>query len=103
MPHRGEAGRRHGGHLAVVEHRDGGRVAYDRGEVRGDVHLLVTDADHERRTAEVRQVLLGHRDLVGVPMAWASGLILAYDPARPSRFLAEMGIGARGQPPARPR
>ncbi len=29
-------------------------------------------------------------------------LILAYDPARPSRFLAEMGIGATGRPPARP-
>jgi DNA helicase-2/ATP-dependent DNA helicase PcrA len=29
-------------------------------------------------------------------------LILAYDPARPSRFLAEMGIGPRGRPPARP-
>ena len=29
-------------------------------------------------------------------------LILAYDPARPSRFLADMGLGPRGRPPARP-
>ena len=29
-------------------------------------------------------------------------LILAYDPARPSRFLAEMGIAATGRSPARP-
>jgi DNA helicase-2/ATP-dependent DNA helicase PcrA len=28
-------------------------------------------------------------------------LVLAYDPARPSRFLAEMGIEPRGRPPAR--
>ena len=29
-------------------------------------------------------------------------LILAYDPARPSRFLAEMGLAPRGRPRARP-
>jgi DNA helicase-2/ATP-dependent DNA helicase PcrA len=28
-------------------------------------------------------------------------LILAYDPARPSRFLTEMGLAPRGRPPAR--
>jgi DNA helicase-2/ATP-dependent DNA helicase PcrA len=27
-------------------------------------------------------------------------LILAYDPARPSRFLGEMGVAPRDQPPA---
>ena len=59
VAHRGEAGRRHGGHLAVVEHRHGGGVAHDRGEVGGDVHLLVTDADHERAA------VAGHDDAVG--------------------------------------
>jgi predicted O-methyltransferase YrrM len=47
-------------------------------------HLLVDDmvppsfADrlHEEKTAEVRATLLGHPDLIGVPIEWASGLIL---------------------------
>jgi predicted O-methyltransferase YrrM len=48
-------------------------------------HLLVddmtppafADAHHERKTAEVRAALLSHPDLISVPMAWASGLILS--------------------------
>jgi DNA helicase-2/ATP-dependent DNA helicase PcrA len=53
----------------------------------GDPHRAV---EEERRLAYVALTRATRR------------LILAYDPARPSRFLAEMGIGATGRPPVRP-
>lgn len=48
-------------------------------------HLLVDDmtppyfagATHEQKTAEVRTRLLDHPDLVSVPLAWSTGLILS--------------------------
>jgi demethylmenaquinone methyltransferase/2-methoxy-6-polyprenyl-1,4-benzoquinol methylase len=48
-------------------------------------HLLVddmtpprfADAHHERKTAEVRSMILGHPDLVSVPMSWSTGVILS--------------------------
>jgi demethylmenaquinone methyltransferase/2-methoxy-6-polyprenyl-1,4-benzoquinol methylase len=48
-------------------------------------HLLVddmtppsfVDAHHEAKTAQVRAALLGNPDLVSVPIAWSSGLILS--------------------------
>jgi predicted O-methyltransferase YrrM len=35
------------------------------------------DAEHEQKTAEVRDRLLDHPDLVSVPIAWSTGLILS--------------------------
>jgi predicted O-methyltransferase YrrM len=35
------------------------------------------DADHEQKIAEVGNRILGHPDLVSVPIAWSSGLILS--------------------------
>jgi predicted O-methyltransferase YrrM len=48
-------------------------------------HLLVddmtpehfADTHHERKTTEVRTHILGRPDLVSVPIAWSSGLILS--------------------------
>lgn len=34
------------------------------------------DAHHEQKTTEVRRTVLGHPDLVSVPIAWSTGLIL---------------------------
>ena len=45
---RREAGRGHGGQLAVVEVGDRRRVADQGTQVGGDVHLLVADADDQR-------------------------------------------------------
>jgi DNA helicase II / ATP-dependent DNA helicase PcrA len=57
----------------------------------------LVDADDPSRAVEEE------RRLAYVALTRATRrLILAYDPMRPSRFLAEMGIGATGQPPARP-
>jgi DNA helicase-2/ATP-dependent DNA helicase PcrA len=57
---------------------------------------LVDAADRGRALEEERR-------LAYVALTRATQrLILAHDPARPSRFLAEMGIGPRGRPPARP-
>ncbi len=57
---------------------------------------LVDAADPNRAVEEERR-------LAYVALTRATRrLILAYDPARPSRFLAEMGIGATGRPPGRP-
>jgi predicted O-methyltransferase YrrM len=48
-------------------------------------HLLVDDmtppqfanAHHEHKTSEVRTRILGHPDLISVPIAWSTGLILS--------------------------
>lgn len=48
-------------------------------------HLLVddmnppsfADSNHEEKTSEVRTRILNHPDLISVPMAWSSGLILS--------------------------
>ena len=57
----------------------------------------LVDADDPSRAVEEE------RRLAYVALTRATRrLILAYDPTRPSRFLAEMGIGPTGQPPARP-
>lgn len=48
-------------------------------------HLLVddmsppsfADANHEHKTAEVRDRILGHPDLASVPIVWSTGLILS--------------------------
>ncbi|HEY8177726.1 MAG TPA: ATP-dependent helicase [Candidatus Limnocylindria bacterium] len=57
---------------------------------------LVDAADMNRAVEEERR-------LAYVALTRATRrLILAYDPARPSRFLAEMGLGATGRPLARP-
>lgn len=53
--------------------------------LRGGGHLLVddmtqpqfADAHHERKTAEVRSTILGHPDLVSVPISWSTGIILS--------------------------
>ena len=57
----------------------------------------LVDADDPSRAVEEE------RRLAYVALTRATRrLILAYDPTRPSRFMAEMGIGPTGQPPARP-
>ena len=58
---------------------------------------LVDAPDRQRAVEEERR-------LAYVALTRATRrLILAYDPARPSRFLEEMGIGATGRPRGRPR
>ena len=55
------------------------------GALRPGGHLLVddmspprfADSHHERKTAEVRTTLLSRPDLVSVPIAWSSGVILS--------------------------
>jgi demethylmenaquinone methyltransferase/2-methoxy-6-polyprenyl-1,4-benzoquinol methylase len=35
------------------------------------------DAHHEHKTGEVRTKILGHPDLISIPIAWSTGLILS--------------------------
>ena len=87
VAHRGEAGRRHGGHLAVVEHRDGRRVAHDRGQVGGDVHLLVADADDQRAA------VAGDDDAVGEVGVQHGEAVGPHDRAERVAHLALEGVG----------
>ena len=78
-----------GGHLAVAEVHDRGRVADQRGQVGGDVHLLVADADDQRAPVAghddpVREVGVQDREPVG-----------ALDPAERLADPTLEGVGVR--------
>jgi predicted O-methyltransferase YrrM len=53
--------------------------------LRPSGHLLVddmtpehfADGNHEHKTTEVRARILAHPDLISVPIAWSTGLILS--------------------------
>jgi predicted O-methyltransferase YrrM len=65
-------GKWHGLDVTIAALRPGGHLLVDDMTLPGS-----PDPYHERMTAEVRATLLEHPDLVSVPMAWASGLILS--------------------------
>ena len=84
------------GHLAVAQVHDRGRVPDQRGQVGGDVHLLVADADDQRAPVAghddpVREVRVQDREPVG-----------ALDPAEGLADPALQGVGVRsGRPGGR--
>jgi predicted O-methyltransferase YrrM len=66
-----QGGKWYGLDVTIAALRPGGHLLVD------DMSPPFADAEHERKTAEVRTAILGHPDLIGVPIAWSSGLILS--------------------------
>ena len=77
------------GQLAVVEVRDPRRVADQRGQVGGDEHLVVADADDQRAA------VAGHHDPVGVRRVQHRQPVGALDPGQRLDHLALEGLGLR--------